>query len=259
VPTLLSPRAWGAHVLMLVAVAATVGLGVWQLDAWSAHRAAAQRDLAGAAPVPLTSVMGADDPFPGASLGRPVTFAGSWLPAGTVYVAGRRLDGRTGYWVVTPVRVSDTGSAMPVVRGWTTRPTAPAPDGPVEVSGWLQASEADAHDADPTDDVIPTMRVASLTQHVDADLYSGYVVSRTADSGLAAVPPGSVPPVSSTTALRNLLYALQWWFFTGFALYIWQRWCRDQLEADRAARAAADPDPDPDPDPAATERVGIHE
>jgi cytochrome oxidase assembly protein ShyY1 len=228
---------------MVLAVAAAVGMGLWQLDVWSASRAAAQRDLVNARPVPLTSVMGGDSPFPGSSLGRPVTLAGSWLPAGTVYVADRRLHGRTGYWVVTPVRVDGTGSAMPVVRGWATRPDAPRVSGRVGLTGWLQASEADAPDNDPTDDVIPSMRIASLTQHVDADLYSGYVVSRTADSGLRAVTPESVPPVSTTTALRNLLYAFQWWFFGGFAVYIWLRWCRDQLALERA-----EPDEPGDPD-----------
>ena len=33
------------------------------------------------------------------------------------------------------------------------------------------------------------------------------------------------------THLRNLLYALQWWIFGAFAVYIWFRWCRDQVEA----------------------------
>lgn len=255
--TLLQPRAWGAHLLMLLALAAAAGLGVWQLHVWSANRDAAQRDLTNARPVALGTVMGPDSPFPGASLGRPVTFAGSWLPAGTVYVSDRRLDGRTGYWVVTPVRVAGGASAVPVVRGWSTRPTAPTPTGAARVSGWLQASEADAPDPHPTDDVLPSMRIASITQHVDADLYSGYVVSRTPDSGLRAVTPGSVPPVSTTTSLRNFLYALQWWFFAGFAVYIWLRWCRDQLELARQSPeegqedgpSEGPPDPYPSADP----------
>ena len=48
------------------------------------------------------------------------------------------------------------------------------------MSGWLQAGEGSGPvDPDPHDDVIPTMRIASLVEHVDADLYSGYVVART--------------------------------------------------------------------------------
>ena len=75
------------------------------------------------------------------------------------------------------------------------------------------------------------MRIASVVEHVDADLYSAYVVARdgagTAAAGLAPVTPDSIPEVSSTTSLRNLLYAFQWWVFGGFAVYVWVRWCRD--------------------------------
>jgi surfeit locus 1 family protein len=233
VPLLLAPRYWGAHLLMLGALAAAIGLGIWQYHAWDAGRAAEARDISNAEPLPLAKVMSGDDPFPGQYLGQPVSFRGEWLPKGTLYVADRELGGRRGYWVVTPVLVGD--SAMPVVRGWSAQPEAPAPSGPVEVRGWLQASEgSDAPDDDPEDDVIPEMRIASVVEHVDADLYSAYVVARDAGDGtgdLAKVTPESVPKVSSTTHLRNILYAFQWWIFGGFAVYIWVRWCRDQVEA----------------------------
>jgi cytochrome oxidase assembly protein ShyY1 len=234
VPILLTARAWAAHLLMVLALAVAIAGGLWQYHDWSASRSNAQRDLVDAAPVPLASAMGGDSPVPGGSLGRPVTLEGSWLPSSTVYVSGRYLHHELGFWVVTPVRIGQ--SAMPVVRGWSARPSAPAADGPVTLTGWLQASEGQGEaDTDPHDDVINSMRIASLTQHVDMDLYSGYVVARTDTAvpwqvGLDKLTPGSIPPVSSTTALRNLLYAIQWWFFGGFAIYVWIRWCRDQLE-----------------------------
>jgi surfeit locus 1 family protein len=230
---LLRPRYWGAHLLMLAALAAAIGLGIWQLHAWQAGRAADARDLTDAAALPLSRVMGGDDPFPGQYLGQPVTFQGRWLPEGTLYVADRDLHGKRGYWVMTPVLVGK--SAMPVVRGWSTRPEAPKPTGSVAVRGWLQASEgSDVPDDHPQDDVIPEMRIASVVEHVDADLYSAYVVAKDAGTGaegLEKVTPASVPDVSSTSHLRNLLYAFQWWIFGGFAVYIWVRWCRDEVEA----------------------------
>ncbi|MGN6251334.1 MAG: SURF1 family protein [Marmoricola sp.] len=231
---LLGSRAWAAHLLMVLAAAAAVALGIWQLDVWQASRAAAGQTLVHADPVPLAGLMGGDSPFPGDAVGQPVTFRGSWLPAGTVYVSGERHAGRRGYWVVTPVRIGR--SAMPVVRGWSAQPQAPAPQGEVAVTGWLQPSAGTGEaDADPHDDVITSMRIASMTQHVRTDLYSGYVVSSalrpagTASSGLAAVRPAAPPKASATTALRNFLYALQWWFFAGFAVYVWFRWCQDEV------------------------------
>jgi surfeit locus 1 family protein len=232
VPTLLAPRSWGAHLLMVLAVAAAVFLGLWQLHVWSAARAAESRDVSNAKPLPLAKVMGGDSPFPGQYLGQPVGFSGRWLPEGTLYVADREVHGRRGYWVVTPVLIGK--SAMPVVRGWSTRASAPEPSGPVTVQGWLQASEgSDAPDDDPHDKVIPEMRIASIVEHVDADIYSGYVVDRQPTEGLVAVPPGSVPEISASTSLRNLLYAFQWWAFGGLAIYIWVRWCRDVVEQSR--------------------------
>jgi cytochrome oxidase assembly protein ShyY1 len=230
--TLLAPRSWWAHLLMVVAVSAAVLLGLWQLHVWSASREAEARDLSNAKPMPLAQVMTGDSAFPGHYLGQPVTFRGDWVPRGTVYVSDRDLDGKRGYWVVTPVQVG--GSAMPVVRGWSPKPDAPRPTGQVQVDGWLQASEGSgAVDDDPHDDVIAEMRIPSIVEHVDTDLYSAYVVDRVPTDGLAAVPPDSVPEISSSTSLRNLLYALQWWVFGGFALYIWVRWCRDEIDRSR--------------------------
>jgi surfeit locus 1 family protein len=241
VPTLLAPRFWGAHLLVVAAVAAAVGLGVWQLHVWEAARASEARDLSDAEPLPLAEVMTADSPFPGEYLGQPVYFRGEWIPQSTLYVADRDLGGRRGYWVVTPVLVGD--SAMPVVRGWSAQAQAPAPEGQAEVEGWLQASEGTGRsDEDPHDDVIPEMRIASIVQHVDADLYSGYVVDRMPTESLTAVTAESVPRVSNSTSLRNLLYAFQWWVFGGLAVYIWVRWCRDTweqtVEEERVASSA---------------------
>ena len=67
------------------------------------------------------------------------------------------------------------------------------------------------------------------TLRVDHDLYSGYVIANRPAPGLASVRPTDAPPVSQFTALRNFLYALEWWVFGLFALAVWVRWCRDTL------------------------------
>lgn len=233
---MLRPRHWGGHLLLVVALVATTWLGFWQLSAWQHGREAEARDLSEAAPLALTDAMGPDDPFPGQYVGQPVELRGTWVPASTLYVADRLRDGERGYWVMTPVIVDGgDGSAVPVVRGWSPTADADAVAGDVELTGWLQPSEGTGlPDTDAGDDVIPEMRVASVTQRVEADLYSGFVVARDASSGtdgLAGVTPGSIPEVSAVTSLRNLLYAVQWWVFGGFAVYVWWRWCRDTVEA----------------------------
>ncbi|HEY6932296.1 MAG TPA: SURF1 family protein [Marmoricola sp.] len=255
---LLARRYWAGHLLMVFALAAAALLGLWQLHVWQAHRAASAIDLTHDRPVPLVRVMGGDSPFPGDAVGKPVTLRGRWLPAGTVYVSGRQHHGQRGYWAVTPVQVGR--SAMPVVRGWTSRPGAPRPHGTVQVTGWLEPSEGQGEaDVDPRDPVITSMRIASLVEHVPADLYSGFVIGHhvstgTATAGLATVHPPPSEKVSIWTGLRNFLYAVQWWIFGGLAVFIWWRWCRDQLEAeDRQATAPEGAVPEAaEPGPAST-------
>lgn len=242
---LLRPRSWGGHLLLLLALAATTWLGLWQLAAWQAGREAEARDLTDAEPVALTSTIGPDDPFPGQYVGQPVRLSGAWVPASTLFVADRTHEGERGYWVMTPVLVEGgAGSAVPVVRGWTPTPDAAPVAGEVDLTGWLQPSEGSGvPDDDPADDVISEMRVASVTQRVEADLYSGFVVAREATSGTegtVAVSPENIPRVSAVTSLRNLLYAVQWWVFGGFALYVWWRWCRDTVEAEQQRRAGVE-------------------
>lgn len=243
---LLAPRMIAAHLVGIIAVGVAFGAGVWQYAAWGERRAAEARDLTTAAPAPLLDLMGGDDPFPGDQVGRPVSFSGQWRAEET-FLVEREDDG---WWVVTPVAVDGTDSAIPVVRGWADDPRDPAPEQvadstAVDVVGWLQPSESGGRaDLDLADDVLPELRIASLTQRVDMDLFSGYAVARTIDDeppALRAVTPTSIPDVGVFTALRNLLYAAEWWVFAAFAAFIWWRFTRDEWQA---AQEAGEPTPE---------------
>lgn len=244
-PRKLAPRYWGGHLLALLAVGAAVALGLWQLGAWQAHREAQAANITDRTPVPLASVIGPDDPFPGSRVGQPVVVSGTWVPGGTVYVSGRERDGVDGYWVVTPVAVGGAGaSALPVVRGWVADPAdAPAPPtGPVELDAWLQPPEGTGDpDPDPTDDVLPRLRIADLVQHVDQDLYGGYGVAQRPGPGLRAATLAQLPQVGALTSIRNLLYAIEWWFFGAFAAFIWWRWVTEPTPEEQAEQGADDP------------------
>lgn len=238
----LAPRLWWGHVLMLVAVVAATLLGFWQVEAWQDRRDAEARDLTAVEPVPLTEVLGPNDPFPGDKVGQPVTVSGTWLSDATVFVEGREHDGDDGYWAVTPLLLDD-GAAIPVVLGWVESPEA-EPDwwqGPADLVGWLQPSEGTgATDQDPTDDVLPQLRTADLVQLIDEDLYGGYVVARDGIAGLPAADLAQLPEASRFTAVRNLLYGLEWWVFGGFAVFLWWRWVRDETRPAEVVDLAAD-------------------
>ena len=244
----LAPRYWGAHLLMALAVIACALLGRWQLGVWQDHRTDNSEAVTHEEPVPLDDVLGKDAAFPGSGVGRPVVVQGRWDPAHTVYVADRTRDGRTGMWVVTPV-VTATGSAIPVVRGWTPSPDdAPAaPRGPAGLVGLLQPSEdTGVPDGDTRDDVIPELSVTELLPRAPYDLYGGYVVATdralpsggtraTGMTGLAPVTVAHLPGADASTALRNLLYAFQWWIFGAFAIFMWWRWLQEDVLGRRSS------------------------
>jgi len=235
-----APRYWPGHLLVLVLLGVAVWLGSWQWDAWEARRAAEAQDLTRVAPMALDDVLGPDDPFPGDRVGQPVILTGHWLDDGTVYV---RRGG--GYWVVTPLQVGPDGAALPVVRGVAERPEAPPVRGPAELVGWLQPPEGTGEtDTDPTDDVLPQLRVADVVQRVDVDLYGGYAVVadevapgawpvgdralNDGTDGLAQAHLEQLPESGRFTAARNLFYALEWWVFGAFAVFVWVRYLLDE-------------------------------
>ena len=243
-PAVLAPRMWLGHLAAVVLVIAALLLGLWQLDAWRTRRADEARDLTKGAAVALSSVMGPDDPFPGRSVGQPVTLEGDWLATGTVFISDRDHDGHTGYWMVTPLAIGGGHQpALPVVLGWVADPDrAPAPpQGRAELVGWLQPPEGTgAVDDDPDDDVLPQLRIADVVQHVDQDLYGAYAIAQGGVDGLPAADLAQLPDAGRFTAVRNLLYAVEWWFFGAFAVLIWWRWVGEQLAA--AQRAPHDED-----------------
>ncbi|MDN5743787.1 MAG: SURF1 family protein [Nocardioidaceae bacterium] len=249
---------WGIHLLALVCVSIAIGMGVWQYDAWTARRAAERVDLTQAEPVPLTDVLGPDDPFPRDGLGRPVTIEGTFLDAGTVLIADRDdAAGKVGRWLVTPISVGASDApAIPVVRGWVRADSDVAdlpkpPTGKVDVEGWLQPSEmGNDPDDDPDDRVLPALRVADLVQLLDGqDMYGGYVVaeqptSTDATAGVVAADLDQLPPVSRFTGLRNILYAIEWWLFAAFAAFIWWRHVRETTREQPNTGAAEESDVD---------------
>ncbi len=272
--TFLTPRMLGAHLLALVLVTVALLLAAWQFAAWDARRDAEARDLSRIEPVAITDALGPDDPFLGDLVGQPVVLEGRWLGDATVLVSGRESDGRDGFWVVTPLQEDATGSALPVVRGWTADASdvPPVPTGDAEMVAYLQPPEGRViTDADPTDDVVPQLRTADLQQRVEVDLYGAYVVvpppaadaiapgdwphGRTAvNDGTDGLEPATVeqlPPVGQTTALRNLLYGIEWVVFGGFAGFIWWQFVRDTRRAE--SEDDADPEPSPQPDPVGSE------
>ena len=175
--------------------------------------------------------MGPDDPFPGTGrrpAGRAV--AASGCPTARSTSADREHDGRDGYWVVTPLAGRAT-PRVPVVRGWAPSPDAAARrrPGTADVIGWLQPPEGTGDRRRP-DRRRTSPSCGSPTSSSTSTRTSTARTPSASEPGRRAARRPTLEPLPEAgrfTALRNLLYAVEWWFFGAFAVFVWWRWCRD--------------------------------
>ncbi len=232
----LRPGLLGLHVFAAVALVACIVMGLWQLGVYDSRQEHERAESQTVPRVALDGLWGADEPFEGRLNYRPVTIEGQFAPAAEqVWVGGKAQDGRTGVWLLAPVIVDD--AAIAVVRGWAPAvvPFPDVPEGPVTIKAVLQPGESGGAPFDPETREIGSVRIPALTNELPYDLYSGFAISSSSDvaGGLELAKPPSVD-VPWTTGLRNLAYALQWWVFGAFALYMWWRMSTESVAAAKA-------------------------
>jgi surfeit locus 1 family protein len=137
-----------AWLLAIAAIAGAVALGNWQTHR-AQYKLALQSDWDAALAAPLRPLAPADL-LPAAAGGvrapARVIVRGRFEHAATVWLDNRALDGRAGFWVVTPL-VLEHGARLLVNRGWAPRdpldrirlPAIGRPQHEVELQGLLLA------------------------------------------------------------------------------------------------------------------------
>ena len=119
-------RFWVVSVAALLTVALTFSLGQWQL------RRAAQKEalqasldqksqLAPLGNAELASFALLNPSALAALSDRRVDISGQWQAPQTVYLDNRPMNGRPGFWVMTPLQLSGTDKVVLVQRGWIPR------------------------------------------------------------------------------------------------------------------------------------------
>lgn len=247
---LLTPRWVGMLAGLAVVVAACSWLGMWQLGV--ARDSGRQETVAAAAALeraPLQQVTAAHSDFRAEMSNRPVTVTGTYAAERTLLVVDRRLGGRAGSWVVTPLE--SAGGTVPVLRGFVdgTPAEAPAPPaGVVTVSGTLGPGES-PRPGDPLPaPQVRSIDLATLVNEWPGDLYNAVVLASAetpgssagadvSSTGLTRVPP---PPLDAPLNLRNAAYAVQWWVFGIFAIWMWWKMFRAEQQAEDPAAAPKD-------------------
>jgi surfeit locus 1 family protein len=107
--------------MAILVMALTARLGIWQLDrAQEKTRLQTQiLERVQQAEWPQRQLAASSSDLPG-QLHRRTQVTGQWLDRWTVFLDNRQLDGRPGFFVLTPLRLSD-GTAVVVQRGWLPR------------------------------------------------------------------------------------------------------------------------------------------
>ncbi|WP_063842740.1 SURF1 family protein [Sphaerimonospora mesophila] len=249
--TLLAPRLVALHLLVIGVLVSFTMLGRWQLGVFEASGKPIL--AADPAPVAVTELTQAGRHIPADAVGRQVTATGTYDASGQLLVADRMADvsapgGRAakgrGFWLLTPLRLAD-GTLVAVVRGWVSSPEDPAvavPAGTVTVSGRLRPAEP-TNAVQRSSQTLPAGQVATVSTGelinvwTDAPLRDGFVVATAQEPASQAKHVVVQPPTEGVgLTWRNLAYAVQWWVFALFAVYMWFHFVRDDVRAARAAR-----------------------
>lgn len=152
---------------------------------------------------------------------RQVTAQGTYLPDKEVLVRKKPMQGKVGFWVITPLHLTVTTGSSPhivlVNRGWippaTTPNTAPSvpppPSGEVAITGRLQ----DMQQAEVLPDDLPAGQILSVNPS-ELNLPTGKRVASAYINLQASNPPQSgditVMPEPEIDSGPHLSYALQW-------------------------------------------------
>lgn len=233
----MQPRWLALLALALVLAALAVQLGRWQWDvAHDVAREEAVREVQQRPVQPLTDVVAPHEAFPDDGSGQRVRATGRYSAEDQLLVVDRLLDGRDGAWVVDRFVVDATGAGLPVVRGWVPE-GASAPDPPqgqVDLVGSLAPGEAPDTGAQ-GEGRMTSIDLARLVNDWPGDLYNAFAFAVTEDGdapgdGVEVVPP---PLPDTSFVWRNATYAVQWWLFGLFALWMWWRMVRQAADQRR--------------------------
>ncbi|WP_425261618.1 SURF1 family protein [Rubrivivax sp. RP6-9] len=237
-------RLKGSRAVVLLAaavgVAVTARLGVWQLDR-AAQKTGLQAtlDQRRALPPLPAGELAATAAAAAGQHHRAVVLQGRWSAAHSVYLDNRQMNGRPGFYVVTPLLLAD-GSAVAVQRGWLPRDQAertriapPAtPDGVVQVAGRIAPPPGRLYEFDgaASGPIRQNLDLAAFGQESGLALRPLSVVQ---EDGPLAPADGLLRqwPRPAADVHKHHGYAFQWFALATLilGLYVWFQLLRPRL------------------------------
>ncbi len=222
-------RFWLITLGALVTVGITLRLGAWQMDR-AGQKVALQAaiDQRKAMP-PITQEVLLGGKTHEELLHRPVVLRGSWLAQHTVFLDNRQMQGRQGFYVVTPLQLEGVATAVLVERGWVPRnfeqreklPPIQTPEGLIELRGRIAPPPAKLYE-------FAGAQRGAIRQNLDLAQFraeTGLPLLDLAVRQTEGPPDGLLRdwPEAAGSAATNYGYAFQWWAMSGLVaiLYVW--------------------------------------
>ena len=235
-------RFWVITAAALAGVAVTLALGAWQWgraqERLSLHTAIEARKAL--APLDQRAVLAAA--AQGELVHRPVVLRGEWVPRHTVFLDNRQMQGRPGFYVVTPLRLEGSDVSVLVERGWVPRnfvdreqlPPVETPPGIIELRGRLAPPPAKLYE-------FAGAGTGAIRQNLDLAQFrteTGLALLDLAVQQTGAPSEGLLRewPEVASGAGKNYGYAFQWWALCALIaiLYAWFQFIAPRRKAPHA-------------------------
>ncbi|WP_028996397.1 SURF1 family protein [Azohydromonas australica] len=225
-------------VVTLAAVASALlmaRLGLWQLDRAAQKETLQQAVDSSVALPPLPAQALASTPAQAAGqLHRRITVRGQWLPERTVFLDNRQMDGRPGFFVLTPLRLDD-GSAALVQRGWVPRdmqertrlPAIATPAQPVTLTARIEGPPARLYEFTPqggeTGVIRQNLSIESFADETQLSLRPLTLLQLDDAAAPAADGLRRHWPLPAVDVHKHYGYAVQWFSLAALitGLYVW--------------------------------------
>ena len=247
----------------LLGVLVTARLGLWQLDR-AAQKESLQRALTQNASMPeiAPAALARSASAADAQHYRRVRLHGRWVAEATVFLDNRQMNGRPGFYVVTPLVLSGTGhgangtggdsdagtssktsEAVLVQRGWAPRdqldrmrlPPVETPSGDVEVAGHIAPPPSRLYD-------FGGAASGAIRQNLELGAFAGETglrllplsVVQDDTPGTGAASDGLLRqwPRPTVDVHKHYGYAFQWFALCALmaGLYVWFQLVRPRLQ-----------------------------
>lgn len=216
----------------------TASLGLWQLGR-AEEKLALQATLEQRTREPVLDAHGLQAKLEPESMRyRRVLARGHWLPERTIFLDNRPMNGRVGFYVVTPMRLQDSGQVLLVLRGWAARdfqvrsrlPQVQTPAGLVTLHGQIAPALPRLYDLGGPD-------TGQIRQNLDLAQYraeTGLPLALFAVQQTGAPSEGLTRewPQISTGVDKHYGYAFQWFGLSALiaALYVWFQFVRNRQQ-----------------------------